>query len=65
MLVLINNNDQDINTVILDEDTYQSDIKIQVGLISQMNGKIFQNYILSNPQNIRSYRVILCKSKIV
>ena len=51
MLVLINNNDQDINTVILDEDTYQSDIKIQVGLISQMNGKIFQNYILSNPQN--------------
>ena len=51
MLVLINNNDQDIESVILEEDGAQSDIKIPVGLISLTNGRIMQNYILSNPQN--------------
>jgi len=51
MLVLINNNDQDINSIILEEDGSQSDIKIPVGLISQTNGRIMQNYILSNPKN--------------
>jgi len=51
MLVLINNNDQNIENVILEEDGAQSDIKIPVGLISLSNGRIMQNYILSNPQN--------------
>ena len=51
MLVLINNNDQDIESVILEEDGAQSDIKIPVVLISLTNGRIMQNYILSNPQN--------------
>ena len=51
MLVLINNNDQNIENVILEEDGAQSDIKIPVGLISLTNGRIMQNYILSNPQN--------------
>ena len=51
MLVLINNNEQNIENVILEEDGAQSDIKIPVGLISLSNGRIMQNYILSNPQN--------------
>ena len=51
MLVLINNNEQNIENVILEEDGAQSDIKIPVGLISLTNGRIMQNYILSNPQN--------------
>ena len=51
MLLLINNNDQDINNVILEEDASQGDIRIQVGLISLTNGRIMQNYILSNPRN--------------
>lgn len=51
MLVLINNNDQNINSVILDEDSLQTDIKIQVGLISQNNGRVLQNYLLSNREN--------------
>ena len=51
VLVLINNNDQDINNVILEEDGVQSDIKIPVGLISQTNGRIMQNYILSGSKD--------------
>ena len=51
MLILINNNDGELNKILLEDDGSSSDIKIPVGLISQTNGKIMQNYILNNPKS--------------
>ena len=51
MLLLINNNDQDIKTVLLEDDGSGRDIKIPVGLISLTDGKKIQNYIENNPKS--------------
>lgn len=51
MLILINNNDGELNKILLEDDGSGSDIKIPVGLISQTNGRIMQNYILNNPKS--------------
>jgi hypothetical protein len=51
MLLLINNNDQDINSIFLDDDYSGNDIKIPIALISLENGKKFQNFIENYPKS--------------
>ena len=49
MLLVLNQDDSDINSVILDDDGSGSDIKIMIGLISLSDGKIMTNFIENNP----------------
>ena len=55
MLLLINNNDQDINSIFLDDDDSGNDIKIPIALISLENGKKFQNFF----ENYPKFRIIV------
>ena len=50
MLLLINNNDQDINSIFLDDDS-GNEIKIPIAIISLENGRKIQNFIENYPKS--------------
>ena len=57
MLLVVNQDDSDINSVILDDDGSGSDIKIMIGLISLSDGKIMTNFIENNPNTFKMHKM--------